>query len=92
MRLTERLVESSLGGRAFLCNSGAEANECAIKLVRRHAHGRGIDRPEIVVLDQRLPRPHARRRWRRRRGSPARTSSGRFRPGSCRFPATIRRR
>jgi acetylornithine/succinyldiaminopimelate/putrescine aminotransferase len=52
MELTERLVESSLGGRAFLCNSGAEANECAIKLVRRHAHGRGIDGPEIVVLDQ----------------------------------------
>lgn len=51
MLLTERLVESSLGGRVFLCNSGAEANECAIKLVRRHAHGRGIDRPEIVVLD-----------------------------------------
>ena len=51
MLLTERLVTSSLGGRAFLCNSGAEANECAIKLVRRHAHGRGIDHPEIVVLD-----------------------------------------
>ena len=51
MRLTERLVESSLGGRAFLCNSGAEANECAIKLVRRRAHANGIDAPEIVVLD-----------------------------------------
>jgi len=51
MRLTERLVSSSLGGRAFLCNSGAEANECAIKLVRKHAHARGIDRPEIVSLD-----------------------------------------
>ena len=51
MRLCERLVESSLGGRAFLCNSGAEANECAIKLVRRHAHARGIESPEIVVLD-----------------------------------------
>lgn len=49
--LGERLVESSLGGRAFLCNSGTEANECAIKLARRHAHERGIDRPEIVVLD-----------------------------------------
>ncbi|GIK78223.1 MAG: acetylornithine aminotransferase [Actinomycetes bacterium] len=49
--LGERLVESSLGGRAFLCNSGAEANECAIKLARRRAHARGIDRPEIVVLD-----------------------------------------
>jgi len=51
MLLSERLVESSVGGRAFLCNSGAEANECAIKLVRRHAHRRGIERPEIVVLD-----------------------------------------
>ena len=51
MRLAERLVESSLGGRAFLCNSGAEANECAIKLVRRRAHARGIEAPEIVVLD-----------------------------------------
>ncbi len=51
MRLTELLVSSSLGGRAFLCNSGAEANECAIKLVRKHAHGRGIERPEIISLD-----------------------------------------
>lgn len=51
MRLCERLVESSLGGRAFLCNSGTEANECAIKLVRKHAHQRGIAAPEIIVLD-----------------------------------------
>jgi acetylornithine/N-succinyldiaminopimelate aminotransferase len=51
LRLCERLVASSLGGRAFLCNSGTEANECAIKLVRKHAHARGIDRPEVVVLD-----------------------------------------
>jgi acetylornithine/N-succinyldiaminopimelate aminotransferase len=51
MRLCERLAESSLEGKVFLCNSGAEANECAIKLVRKHAHGRGIAAPEIVVLD-----------------------------------------
>ena len=51
MRLCERLAESSLGGKVFLCNSGAEANECAIKLVRKHAHGRGIASPEIVVLE-----------------------------------------
>ncbi len=50
-RLAERLAESSLGGRVFLCNSGAEASECAIKLVRKHAHGRGIEAPEIVVLE-----------------------------------------
>ena len=51
VRLAQRLCESSLGGRAFLCNSGTEANECAIKLVRKHAHGRGIAKPEIVVLE-----------------------------------------
>ncbi len=51
VRLAQRLCESSLDGRAFLCNSGTEANECAIKLVRKHAHGRGISEPEIVVLE-----------------------------------------
>ena len=49
--LAQRLASSSLGGRAFLCNSGTEANECAIKLVRKHAHDRGIAEPEIVVLE-----------------------------------------
>jgi acetylornithine/N-succinyldiaminopimelate aminotransferase len=51
LRLAERLSESSLGGKVFLANTGTEANECAIKLVRKRAHGRGIDEPEIVVLD-----------------------------------------
>lgn len=51
LRLCERLVESSLGGEAFLCNSGAEANECALKLARKRAHGRGVKRPEVVVLN-----------------------------------------
>ena len=51
LRLARRIAESSIGGRVFLTNSGAEATECAIKLVRQHAHGRGIERPEIVVLD-----------------------------------------
>jgi acetylornithine/N-succinyldiaminopimelate aminotransferase len=51
MRLCERLVQGSLGGKAFLCNSGAEATECALKLARKHAHARGIERPEVVVLE-----------------------------------------
>jgi acetylornithine/N-succinyldiaminopimelate aminotransferase len=51
IRLCERLATASLGGKAFLTNSGAEANECAIKLARKRAHARGIDRPEVVVLD-----------------------------------------
>jgi len=43
--LCARLAQSSLGGKVFLCNSGAEANEAAIKLVRR-ARPRG----NVVVL------------------------------------------
>ena len=50
-RLAERLSESSLGGRVFFANSGTEANECAIKIARKHAHGRGIAAPEIVSFE-----------------------------------------
>ena len=46
MRLAERLSQGSLGGKVFFSNSGAEANECAIKLARRHRRG-----GEIVVLE-----------------------------------------
>ena len=52
MRLAERLVDCSLGGKVFLCNSGLEANECALKLARKRAHRLGIDEPEVVVLDR----------------------------------------
>jgi predicted acetylornithine/succinylornithine family transaminase len=52
VRLAERLCESSLGGKAFFANSGTEANECAIKLARKHAHQRGIAEPEIVSLER----------------------------------------
>jgi predicted acetylornithine/succinylornithine family transaminase len=51
LRLAQRLSESSLGGKVFLCNSGLEANECAVKLARKRAHRGGIEAPEIVVLD-----------------------------------------
>ncbi|MBU1190073.1 MAG: acetylornithine transaminase [Gammaproteobacteria bacterium] len=37
--------------RAFFCNSGAEANEAAIKLARLHGHKRGIKEPAIIVMD-----------------------------------------
>jgi acetylornithine/N-succinyldiaminopimelate aminotransferase len=39
LQLSARLAQSSLGGKVFLCNSGAEANEAAIKLVRRARPG-----------------------------------------------------
>ena len=38
VRLAEELAARVPGARAFFCNSGAEANEAAIKLARRHAH------------------------------------------------------
>lgn len=47
MRLSQRLASSSLGGKVFLCNSGAEANEAAIKLARKARSG-----GEIVVLHE----------------------------------------
>ncbi|HEV7399246.1 MAG TPA: acetylornithine/succinylornithine family transaminase [Solirubrobacterales bacterium] len=52
VRLAERLSESSLGGRAFFSNSGTEANECAIKIARKHAHRRGIEAPEVVSFER----------------------------------------
>jgi acetylornithine/N-succinyldiaminopimelate aminotransferase len=52
VRLAERLSRSSLGGKVFLSNSGTEANECAIKVARKHAHLRGVERPEIVSFER----------------------------------------
>ena len=46
-RTLDRLVGDgeSAGGQVFFCNSGAEANECAIKLARRVGRGRANARP-----------------------------------------------
>ena len=52
VRLAERLSGSSLGGKVFLSNSGTEATECAIKVARKHAFGRGIENPEIVSFER----------------------------------------
>jgi predicted acetylornithine/succinylornithine family transaminase len=49
--LAERLSQRSIGGPVFFCNSGAEANECAIKVARKHAHGRGVENPQIIVFE-----------------------------------------
>jgi predicted acetylornithine/succinylornithine family transaminase len=49
VRLAEQLAEYFPGGKAFFCNSGAEANEAAIKLARRFAHDRhGAERHVVV--------------------------------------------
>jgi acetylornithine/N-succinyldiaminopimelate aminotransferase len=52
VRLAERLSESSLGGTVFFSNSGTEANECAIKVARKHAHRRGVSSPVIVSFER----------------------------------------
>ncbi len=49
-KLADRLCEVSQMERVFFANSGAEANEAAIKLARLHGHQRGIDQPQILVM------------------------------------------
>lgn len=51
-RLAERLTELSGMDNAFFCNSGAEANETAIKLARLHGHNKGISLPTIIVMER----------------------------------------
>jgi acetylornithine/N-succinyldiaminopimelate aminotransferase len=49
LRLAERLVDATFAERVFFCNSGAEANEAALKLARRYAHDRhGRHKTRIV--------------------------------------------
>src|SRR5690349_6212539 len=38
LRLAKKLIDATFAERVFLCNSGAEANEAALKLARRYAH------------------------------------------------------
>ena len=48
--LAQWIVDNSCGDGVFFCNSGAEANEAAIKLARKHGHQRrGIERPVILT-------------------------------------------
>jgi len=50
--LAQWLVEHSCADRAFFCNSGAEANEAAIKLARKYAHTvLGVDKPVILTAN-----------------------------------------
>jgi acetylornithine aminotransferase len=50
-RLGAMLTERSGMDRVFFANSGAEANEAAIKLARLYAHQRGIENPAILVAE-----------------------------------------
>ena len=50
-RLGEKLCSISGMERAFFCNSGAEANEAALKLARLHANANNVFDPVVVVME-----------------------------------------
>jgi len=50
-RLADKLCGLAGMDKVFFSNSGAEANETAIKIARKFAHGSNIDRPEIIVAE-----------------------------------------
>ncbi|MFO0707518.1 MAG: acetylornithine transaminase [Nitrospira sp.] len=51
VKLAQMLVDHSFADRVFFCNSGAEANEAAIKLARRYGHEKhGAGRYEIITM------------------------------------------
>jgi acetylornithine aminotransferase len=50
-QLAERLAAVAGMEKCFFGNSGAEANEAAIKIARLHGHNRGVEKPAIIVLE-----------------------------------------
>ncbi|WP_019215595.1 aspartate aminotransferase family protein [Legionella tunisiensis] len=50
--LAEKLVTLSAMEQVFIANSGAEANEAAIKLSRLYGHKKGIETPSIIVMER----------------------------------------
>src|SRR4051812_40479343 len=48
----ERVAEITGLDEVFFCNSGLEANECAIKIARKYGHERGIAEPAIIVMEK----------------------------------------
>lgn len=50
-KLADKLTSLADMDQVFFCNSGAEANEAAIKLARKYGHQKGIDKPVIIVMD-----------------------------------------
>ena len=50
-RLATELTQLTGMKKVFFCNSGAEANETAIKVARRHGANQGIKDPKIVVIE-----------------------------------------
>jgi acetylornithine aminotransferase len=51
-QLAERLCTLAAMDNVFFCNSGAEANEAAIKIARLYGHRNDVSKPSIVVMEQ----------------------------------------
>jgi acetylornithine aminotransferase len=51
-RAADKLCALAGMDNVFFCNSGAEANEAAIKLARLYGHQRGVESPAIVVMEK----------------------------------------
>lgn len=51
-KLAEKLIKMSGMTQVFFANSGAEANEAAIKLARLYGHQQGIETPTIIVMSE----------------------------------------
>lgn len=50
-QLAHQLCELSGLDNVFFCNSGAEANEAALKLARKFGHSKGIENPRVIVME-----------------------------------------
>lgn len=50
-RLAERLTAACFADKAFFCNSGGEAVECGIKMLRKYHHAKGTPRPRIITFE-----------------------------------------
>ena len=51
-QLADKLAEISGMDKVFFCNSGCEANEASIKLARLYGHNKGVENPEIIVMER----------------------------------------
>lgn len=50
--LASELAAISGMDKVFFCNSGCEANEACIKLARLYGHNKGVQNPEIIVMER----------------------------------------
>lgn len=50
-QLADKLIALSGMDRVFFCNSGAEANETALKIARKYANQQNISQPKVIVME-----------------------------------------